>query len=290
MVFSTTVSVQIIKKLWDGAPDNLSVLGTLLIVAITGSPITARGRELASWLLRALHIKRTVQAQAMATMAALALILVLGVQIFVLPHLAEHYNTKGLEVLKAKDLTMAKQYFQRAVAIEPDYAVGYYHVAKVYGDIGQYDSAVQWYEKSIEADLDFPLAYIDLANIKIQNGAYQDAIDLLTIASIKSHEDTQSPDKEVVEYAILINLGWAYFEKGDRQTASNYLENAVAVESMMAPEFRSARLYYLLAKISEENGQPEIARVYWEDVLKYIDPTDARQTAWKIEALQKVEE
>lgn len=290
MLFSTTVSVQIIRKLWDGSPDNVSIFGTLLLVAITSSPITTRGREFANWLLKKLRIKRAVHTQAMTTMAVIAFLLVITVQFAIMPQLARYYNTEGLTALAGNELTIAKQSFQRAVAINPDYAIGYYHVAKVYKDIAQYENAISWYESSIEINLDFPLAYIDLANIKIESGDYGEATNLLNIALSKSNEKLEGIEQEIVNYAIWVNLGWTFFEKKDYVLAQSYLEKALLLEGSIPAEYRSARLYYLLAKINEFNDQSDMAIVNWENVLKYVDQTDPKQIAWRIEALQKVEE
>src|SRR5258706_4958382 len=155
ITLSAALTLDIIKRLWNGAPDTYSVIGTLLTLLLTASPLTKQGQELGNVLIRRMNwIKPRWRAKAMlgSSLAAFALVLFGW---FLLPSLAQAYNNWGIAALQSGNVLAAQQDFQRAVALSPDLVVPYQNIADQYEQIGLYDDAAAWYQKAIARDQHF---------------------------------------------------------------------------------------------------------------------------------------
>jgi len=279
MVFTLSLAIDIIKRLWDGAPDALSVLGTLFTLLLTGSPFTQRGRELAQWILKRIpRLKPHFRAGAMAAMAALAFVLVLVGRLVLLPQLAVYYNERGLDALLEGNLTAAQRSFQRAVALDAGMAVGYYHLANVYEEIARPTDAIIWYQRAIDHDLNLSAAYNNLGQLHILGGKPELAVQVLQ-AGLKRATGTTEADR-VIRYRLLSNLGWAHHALDEPERARTVLEEAIALESEVPVAFRSAVPHYYLALTYQALGMPEAALAQFEDSLRYLDSTAPEQGSW----------
>lgn len=108
LLLTATLTVEILKRLWAGAPDLVSVFASLLTLVVTASPLVKRGQELAQWTLKRIPwLKPRFRAEAMAGMAAFAFVAVLAGWLL-LPQLALIYNNQGFAALWAGDLTEAR--------------------------------------------------------------------------------------------------------------------------------------------------------------------------------------
>jgi tetratricopeptide (TPR) repeat protein len=278
LAFTIPLALEIIKRLWDGAPDTVSVFGTLLTVSFTSSPLTKRGREFARWLLKRIpRLKRHFYAEAMAAMAVVAFVFVLTGRLL-LPQLAEYYNDRGYDASRAGNLTTARRNFQRAVALDADMAEGYYHLGTVYEEIARPDEAIKWYQRALEYDLDLGAAYNNLGRLHILQGSPELAVPLLQ-AGLR-HTGSETELELVTRYRLLSNLGWAYHALEQPTRARDVLEQAVALESDLDAAFKSAVPHYYLALTYEALKQPEAAVQQWEDSLRYLDSEDPDQGGW----------
>jgi len=274
------LAVEIIRRLWDGAPDTVSVLGTLLTLLLTGSPFTQRGREFTRWLLRRIPLLVPhLRAQAMAAMALLAFLLMLVGRLLVLPPLATAYNESGLAALQAGDLTAAQRRFRRAVALNPDFAVGYYHVANVYEEIGQPEEAIAWYRRALARDLNLAPAYSNLGRLHLLQDNARQAVRVLR-AGLRRATGEMEADR-LTRYRLLSYLGWAYVALEQPVPARRVLEEAVALEETLDADLRSAVPHYYLALTYETLAEPEAALRQWEDCLRYLDPESPDQIGWE---------
>jgi len=274
------LAVDIVRRLWDGAPDTVSVLGTLLTLLLTGSPFTQRGREFVRWLLRRLpRLSLHLRARAMAAMAFLAFLLVLVGRLLALPPLATAYNESGLAALQVGDLTAAQRRFQRAVALDPDFAVGYYHVANVYEEIGQPEEAIAWYRRALARDLNLAPAYSNLGRLYLLEGNAEQAVRVLQ-AGLNRATGEMEADR-LTRYRLLSNLGWAYTALDQPALARRVLEETIALEDVLDAVYRSAVPHYYLALTYEALGESEAALRQWEDSLRYLDPESPDQLGWE---------
>ena len=258
----------IIKRLWDGAPLGLSISGTLITLILTASPLTKYGQEVAiSLMARIPRLQARFHHQAMAGMALMAFVLLLLIKFLGFPSLVSYYNREGLAAIDSNP-TAARQHFQRAVALDADMAVGYYHLGVMYEEIGQPKKAISWYEQAIEHDLNLPEAYSNLGRLYILQDDPKRALQVLHAGRIHTKRETK--EEQFIQYKLLSNLGWAYFELKQPELAYDVLQEALKLEKEVDTDYRSAVPHYHLALIYEELKQPDKALREWEDSLRYI--------------------
>lgn len=282
LTLTVPLTLEIVKRLWDGAPDRLSVFGTLLTLLITGSPLFKRGQELAQWVLQRLPwIKPRYRAEAMAAMAALAFVLVLAGRLWALPHLAVYYNNAGHAELRAGNLTAAQQAFQRAVALDPGKVVPYQNLADVYQQIGRPQDAIAWYQKAIERDLNFGPAYSSLGHLYNTQGDFVLAEQILLAGLARVDRMQDAALQIVIRYQLLSDLGWSYLGQKRLDRARDALEQAIALESELKTlgeqkgvEYRLALPHLTLAQVYEQLDRPQEAKLQWEESLRFLDPNN----------------
>lgn len=258
-----SLAVQIITRMWSGGPDTLSVLSTILILALTSSPLTKLGRKLAGRLMEKARLSVRYSGEAMAGMAVLAFFLVLGLRL-TLPSVAVVFNNRGYTLLEAGDLTGAQRAFQRAVSIDPDYAAAYYNLADAYVEIAEYDRAVPFYTQALVLDRTLDLAYNGLGHVFILQGEPERAIHVLYGGLTVAQDD-------VARTALWSNLGQAYLATGRYSEAEMALEQAIALNQQEA----TAHCALGLTAEALEDLESDII-LHWENCLRYLDPTTAR--------------
>ncbi len=280
------LALDIIRRLWESAPDTVSLMGTLLTVLLTGSPLTRRGQELATWLLTRLRLRPTIHAEVLAGAAALAFVVVLLGRVVGVPTLAIIYNDQGVAALEAGNITEARQAFQRSTALNPDPVVPYLNLGDAYAAIGLRDEATSWYQQALERDANFRPTYARLGHQYNQQGDHAAAQRVLLagleLAPVADNEDLLV----LTEYDLLSNLGWAYFAQEEYTQAREVLEAAIA----LAPPERGALPHYYLARVYEALDEPEQARDQWLETLRYVDGEDWQDKAWHQEATQRIQE
>ncbi len=312
MLLTSTLTVEILRRLWDGAPDTVSIFGTLLTLALTASPLVKRGRELAHWGLKRIpRLKPRFRAEVMTAMAAFAFVIVLTGRLL-LPSLGRAYNNQGFAALRAGDLAAARVKFRRAVALAPDLAVPYYNLADVYRRIGRPDEAESWYQRAIEQDLNYALAYRGLGHLYNTQGEHAQAEAVLLAGlsyldepagGASARESVPAKEAIVARYTLLADLGWAYFAQERYALAQEALEAAIAMEE--SPEgglkafeqaegvqYRLPLPHYYLAQIYERLEQFQDAYRHWEDCLRLLgqgwDYNEWRTTAIaRLDALEE---
>ena len=295
LLLTATLTAEILKRLWDGAPDFVSIFGTLLTLTLTASPLVKRGQELAQWFFERISwLKPRFRAEAMASIAALAFVIVLLARLL-LPQLAIVYNNQGFAALQAGNLTKAQQKFQRAVALNPDIVVPYYNLADVYQRINRPDEAQAWYQKAIERDLDFAPAYRGLGHLHNTQGEFEQAESVLLAGLTYLGGETGEKEDVVARYELLADLGWSYFAQEQHQLAQKALEEAIDLEAQIerfedeeGAQYRLALPHYYLAQIYEQLDRPADAYQQWEDCLRLLERDWAHQE-WRATALERIE-
>ena len=294
LLLTATLTVEILKRLWDGAPDFVSILGTLLTLTLTASPLVKRGQELAQWFFERISwLRPRFRAEAMASIATLAFLVVLLARLL-LPQLAIVYNNQGFAALQAGNLTGAQQKFQRAAALNPDLVVPYYNLADVYQRINRPDEAQTWYQKAIERDLDFAPAYQGLGHLHNTQGEYERAESVLLAGLTYLGDEAGEKEKVVARYELLADLGWSYFAQEQHQLAQKALEEAIDLEAQLerfedeeGAQYRLALPHYYLAQIYEQLEQTTEAYQQWEDCLRLLERGWAHQE-WRATVLERM--
>ncbi|VAW30317.1 hypothetical protein MNBD_CHLOROFLEXI01-2236 [hydrothermal vent metagenome] len=274
-ILTVPLLVDIIQRLWVNAPDNLAIVGSLLLLLVTASPFTNRGRELTQWLLKRIpRLPSHRRAEAMAMTALIAFLLVVGGRFIIMPQYARIYNNRGVAARDRGDLTTARQQLQRAAAIDKDFAASYYNLATIYEEVAQPDEAIALYQEAIARDLTLSPAYNNLGRLYLQQGEAQQAISILQAGLARLGEGDGTAER-VTRYQSLTHLGQAYVELGEMKTAVSTLQQAIALENGSDPDFPRASPHYYLALAYEAlEYPPEDIIAEWEAALSYLTAED----------------
>lgn len=287
LLFTSTLTLEIIKRLWADAPDMSAILGTLLMLLLTGSPFTKRGQELATLVFKRLPwLTPRYRAEAMAAMAFLAFASILLIWLFVRPWWATKYNNWGMAALLDGKVTTAQNYFQRAVALDPEQVVAYHNLADVYARIGQPQEATKWYQQAIARDANFGPAYASLSRLLNEQSQFDEAA-RLALAGLRSENEIYQPEIAlIVRYHLLSNLGWACFGQDQYKRAQDMLETAVSLETELKTleaqygQLRQATPHFFLAQIYEQQKMPEESIAHWQEALRYLNAENWDHREW----------
>lgn len=263
MLGTLSLAAEIVRRMWGGGPDPLSVVSTVFTLVLTGTPLTKSGRELAGELMKKIGLPIRYLGEMLVGAASLTCIVMLSL-FLALPAVARAYNNRGVGLLQTGDLTGAQRAFARAVSIKPDYYQAYYNLADAYVEISNYDQAGSLYNKTLAADRTFDWAYNGLGYVLILQGEPERAISVLYTGLDLAQDDA-------VRVALWTNLGRAYLE------AERYHEAEAALVAALALDVEEAAAHCNLALAAEglDRSEDEVA-LNWENCLRYADVTTPR--------------
>lgn len=280
LVLTVPLLSDIIRRLWSSAPDVVSVLGTLLTLLLTASPLVTQGRQIASNLFKAIFKgKPERHVHVMAWMSLGIFLVMLGIQQWLLPYpLATYYNNLGVAARTHGNIQQAERLFQRAAALNPDRVVPYQNLADAYRQIGFNKEAQDWYKKAIQGDANFAPAYLGLGQAYNEEGDFPAASGIL-IAGIRANFISEDKTTlKVIRYSLLSNLGWSYFGQEKLELAKKTLLEALKLESELKTlgeaqgvEYRLALPHFYLAQIYEQENDTTNAKLQWEESLRFLD-------------------
>lgn len=109
-------------------------------------------------------------------------------------HYADHHVIKGVEIQGEGELEAAIEKYNRAIDVNPDFALAYYNRACAEREMGNLESALADFAKAILIDPYSVAAFVNRADLKIRmgnlEGAVNDYSQALRIA----------PDKAIIFY------------------------------------------------------------------------------------------
>jgi tetratricopeptide (TPR) repeat protein len=221
LVLTVPLLLDIIRRLWSGAPDVVSVLGTLLTLLLTASPLVMQGRQITINLFQTIFKSKTEKhIRVMAWMSLGIFLFLLATQQWLLPYpMATYYNNLGVAARIEGNIQQAERLFQRAAALNPDRVVPYQNLAEAYRQIGFNEEAQGWYQKAVQGDANFSPAYLGLGQMYNENGDFNAASRVL-LAGIKTNFISGDDiTLKVTKYSLLSYLGWSYFCEGKLELA-----------------------------------------------------------------------
>jgi tetratricopeptide (TPR) repeat protein len=297
MTISALLLLEIIQRLWLGAPNTGSVLGSLVTLIVGASPFTEAGRRFSRWFYQtAFGITVERRARAMAGMSFISLTIILGIYFLVLPSLAVFYNNLGNQKLGQGKLAEAQLNFLRASAIDDNLVVPYHNLASIYLRIGQPEHALNLYTKALEVDLNFQPAYAGLGHIYNLMGEHTKAELILQAGLACLCPTTEEDIRLISSYEILVDLGWAYYKQGKYGLALEALQEAVALESQLVHLENERQVIYRLAlphiflgMLYEQQYQQEAARFHFEESLRFLDAQNWADREWLRQIEAKLE-
>ncbi len=140
---------------------------------------------------------------------------------------AEQLYDKAKKAYDDKDYNLAKEYYEKAIELNPDYAGAYNNLANLLTDnFKEHEKAKEYYEKAIELDPNFSYPYNNLANI------------------LTEHFEEHKKAKQYYEKTIELNPYYAYAYNNlallltehfkEYKKAKQYYEKAVEINSNYA--------------------------------------------------------
>jgi len=187
------------------------------------------------------------------------------------------YNIKGTRYANLGQLDTAISYYEKALAIKPDYAEAHYNLGFLLHRLGQLDAAVRSYKKVVAIKPDYAEAH----NNKIlsviyffTNGQIPDAIDILE-ALIKDNPND----------ALLFNMiGGCYVSLGQLDMAIKSYEKALAFK----PDYAVPQ-HMLNALTGNTSTEPpkEYVKNLFDDYAERFDDSLIKQLGYKLPFLMK---
>ena len=177
------------------------------------------------------------------------------------PNFAEVYNNKGNALREVGEVKEAVKIIQRAIKLNPTYVEAYYNLGLVYQKSGDNERAIKNYTKSIALKPTYIDAHFNLAR------AYQEIGEVEKI--LKHYLEVVHLNPEHV--GAHINLGIEYKKQEKNSLAIKHLSQA----TKLAPNYGDA--YYNLANAQLQKGDTVSAQ---ENYLKAVDMDPNHAQAW----------
>ncbi len=169
-------------------------------------------------------------------------------------NLAEVYIDEGNTSLAMRELLKAQK-------LNPDDPIIYNDFGRIYMKKENYGLAIENFKKALELKPDYAVAQNNLGSVYLMLKQWDNAIPIFKEATgnilyAKPHYP-------------LTNLGWAYYNKGDYQTAETYLNKALEVQ----PAYLLAKIH--LGRVYLATGRLHGAREMFESVAESIPKNPA---------------
>ncbi len=159
---------------------------------------------------------------------------------------------RGRDLQQEGDFQGAIECYERAIAIEPNNAIGYSNLGVIKQQLGEFAEAIAYYRQALEID---PNLAETLSNL---GSALADAGE--TAEAIATYDRALSLNPNCAE--ALINLGLAREEEGDLVEAINCYQQAIQVNP------NCAEAYLNLGIVLEEQGKLDEALVVCQQAIQ----------------------
>lgn len=165
---------------------------------------------------------------------------------------AIHFINSGVDAFSSGDKAKGYELLNKALQINPDFAIAYHTLGYFYYSESKYDQALEMLNKALFLDSKLLLTHKLLGDIYFEKGVFDKAIDAYKAAlSI----DTQDP-------SLLNNLGLAFMNLEDYQEAAKFLEEAVSLNPT------NINLRYNLASVYRDAGRTSESLLEYKKVVQ----------------------
>jgi Tfp pilus assembly protein PilF len=171
-----------------------------------------------------------------------------------IPDKALHEYQESRKYLGRRDTAEAVKHLQHAVEIAPQFSVAWNELGTIAYQTQQFDRAEECFRKALEQD---PKAYeplVNLGGVLVTLGKTEDAWKFNAFAVLERPGDALANSQ----------MGMTYFQMGDMEHASKYLEKARQLDPA---HFSHPQL--LLAEIHLRRGERAAAAECLEDFLRH---------------------
>ncbi|MGB3616170.1 MAG: tetratricopeptide repeat protein [Elainellaceae cyanobacterium] len=315
LTIAVTLFLNTLSRFADGG---LDTFGTVVVVAqailtIAGgtTALTKQGRYwIEDWLSK-LRIPKSFWQEFSVVVALLVMLLVFFTYHVGLPKTAQILHQRGKDThYESEHLDSALQYYQKAIALDPDFAEAHYNLGVLYESLQQLDNAAAEYQLVIQSNFNdlSPLtklrAHNNLGRLYIIKGQLREAwvpLDRgLSFVRPQSPEDIQADvrwEQVLLEkHNLLKNLGWLRVEQDHFFNADERLREAIGIaeelgtrieadpslKDLLGVNTQPAAAYCLEAQALEGLNRNEEALAFWRSCSRYgtiVDPDEAKWLA-----------
>lgn len=192
------------------------------------------------------------------------------------PKNAVYRNDLGLICKYQDEFDCATKQYKKAIELESNLEnsrINYLNLGILQEDKQQFDQALESYRKAMEDPEKLGIRAVNnYTRLLIwYRQDHQLAIKLLSQSIKKNNEQT-------LKYALLKNLGWAYFQAGDEENARQSLTQAIKID-----DSKQAAAYCLLAKIEQERDRYSALK-YWGNCRDYVSNNLPEVKTWQLDA------
>jgi tetratricopeptide (TPR) repeat protein len=142
----------------------------------------------------------------------------------------------------------AIQYFENALNLNPEYTRAHRQMASAYYNLGDKEEALKIYERLIEGQPEYWIGYRDLALYHYDETNWDQAID-----NFKKAIDLTSQNS-----SLYSNLGAAYFQNSEVDSARVMFERSMAIEENPLSAVNLATIYYRNGNYNEAADMYEL--------------------------------
>jgi serine/threonine protein kinase/tetratricopeptide (TPR) repeat protein len=280
LTLTVGLAALIARRFLGDAPDITSISITFslgLLCLLVGSAFTRNGKQWVEHGFFRFGLKLTFQGR-WQMVFTLAGALMASAFYFSLPTIARAYNERAVEFQQAGDLSKALKSYERAVNLNPGYAVAHYNLASAYEDVEAFEEALTEYQTAMRADPKFYFAHNNLARLYLlRRKDHASALNILNAALDLRPKETQ------VKYSLYKNRGWAHLGLGyydlavaDLRESLNWRRDGAAAHCLLAQALDAQR--------KEASAAPE-----WEACLGYAAGEADVEASWLSLARERLE-
>jgi Tfp pilus assembly protein PilF len=268
LTINLSLMTDIAARFWSAGASTggtFAAVATSIVTLLgTGGSLTKPGQEAVERILKGLQIPKNLWQEAKFSLATLLLLVIVGFHQS-LPRIAVLYNNQGENDYGSGNLSSAKDNYELAIKLAPDYREAHYNLGNLYEDLQEFDKARTEYLIAAQGGLD--AAYNNLGRLYILNKKYDAAIPWLLKGIDEAKDNT-------VKYTALKNLGWARLEQKRYAEAKSYLERAIELSSQKAPA------HCLLAQVLDKQSNKKEAISHWRTCLRWAKLSDSDEDPW----------
>jgi superkiller protein 3 len=147
---------------------------------------------------------------------------------------AEEYFTKGNNAIENGWHELAIEYYQKAIAADPNYATTYYNMGLAYAKLENYREAIRCYQKAIDIDPNHTAAYYNMGNAYYNLQNYQEAI--------RCYQKAIAIDPNLA--AAYYNMGIAYADLQNYREAIRCYQKDIAIDPNDAKAYNNMGVAY----------------------------------------------
>ena len=290
----------IIRRFFLGGPGVVGVsaitFSSLLTLLNARSELTEAGQTGFDQLLKNFRIPTHWHEEAKLGATGLLSLFLFGVWLS-LPSVSDWYNRLGTQAVNTGRLGSAEQYYQRAIALNPDNLNAHYNLGTLYEDLQRLEEAQTQYRIAVQGDV--PQAYNNLGRLYLlpANGEPAAAVTLLSqgleLSAQQEAELKADSSFFSTQYNLYKNLGWARLLQERYEEAVFPLQAAIGVTQRpeaAAEILNPASAYCLLAQVQEQQGDKTAALESWADCYRLGKSTNPDEDTWGFQACQRLEE